>query len=227
MKGRDELGWRGRLVSLGFGLSIVLLSACGSVAARSQALGESGVRSPSGPQEPLDIRVIVDRFVFDQPDLMCKAGLVADASVAALGPAHWNSADGSRAANLDREVALARGYQIVTTVRFSKFTVLIDRRHGPTLELAQVGGRVGQDQYWADGFPKLVPAQRYLVVFNAGLAGGVGITQSLLLVYDAFPIDRQQMVLLRPQVIEQGRISQQELKLPLTQIAQQLSACAK
>jgi hypothetical protein len=50
-------------------------------------------------------------------------------------------------------------------------------------------------------------------------------TQRWLLVSQIFPVDAQGMVQLQPQTIEQGQVSQQEVKISLGDLAEQLSAC--
>ncbi len=174
----------------------------------------------------IDIQTYFSRFELDSPELMCKASLVMDTHVDAVGPSHWNTPDGARPPNADKDLILSKGYQIVAPIRSSRNAVLLDQRHAPTTEFVTLGGQIGQDRYRVDGFPQLSPGRRYLVVFTAGLAGGTGVTQSVLVAYNAFPIDSQEMVLLRQEVVEQGRVSQKQVKLPLAQIVQQLSRCS-
>ncbi len=185
--------------------------------------------SPSpatGAPTPIVIDGVASRFEFDTPRRMCDSVLVADATISVIGRSHWNTIDGSRSAAVDQQT-VAKGYQIVTPLQFSRIAILIDRRHAPTSEFASMGGTVGQDQYWMHGFPQLTAGQRYLIVFSPGLAAGARITQTLLLAYNAFPIDDQQVVLLKTKQVEQGHVSQEEVRLPLSQILQQLGSCPR
>ncbi len=86
---------------------------------------------------------------------------------------------------------------------------------------------MGQDEYWIHGFPLLTAGQRYLIVFSPGLSAGAGITQTLLVAYNAFPIDNQEVVVLKTKQVEQGHVTQEEVRLPLSQILQQLASCPR
>jgi hypothetical protein len=77
------------------------------------------------------------------------------------------------------------------------------------------------------GIAQLRPGVRYLIVFTPGAVAGKGISQAFLIASDVFSIDTEEMVLLKPRVVEQGRVSQEELKVPLSQVAQQLAACQR
>jgi hypothetical protein len=197
----------------------------------------SGSLSPPGPSAnpgplassgPIHEAIVVDRFPFDSPARMCSAVLVVDAAVKALGPGHWNTPNGLRPPDLDKQTLFSKGYQIVTPLELSRQRLLLDRRHRPTTEFATLGGWAGEDYYMVfDGTAQLHPGVRYLIVFTPGAVAGQGISQALLIASDVFPIDAEELVLLKPRVVEQGRVSQEELKLPLSQVAQQLAACQR
>jgi hypothetical protein len=84
---------------------------------------------------------------------------------------------------------------------------------------------VGVDQLHVD-LPQLAANARYLVVLvpMLDLQTG-GYSESRLGVIDAFPIDGHGMVVLKPQTIEQGVISQPEVRVPIGELAKQLQAC--
>ncbi len=216
----------------GLGVILALLTACGTAQsttppedARASHVSDQSADSGAG-LPPLSIRLEASRIIeFLSPSIMCEAaGLVADAAISQLGPSHWNTADGTRPASVDEDTAVKKGYQIVTALHFSRIKMLLDRRHKPTTEFASLGGTVGRDHYSMDPFPRLTAGRRYLIVFSAGLDAGVGVTQALLLAYNAFPIDAQEMVLLIPASAEQGHVTQ-EVRLPLSEIARQLTSC--
>jgi hypothetical protein len=120
---------------------------------------------------------------------------------------------------------LKSGYTIVTPVRFREMHNLVDHRSKPTVEIVMGGGMVGADQLHID-LPQLAPNTRYLVVLvpMLDLQTG-GYSESRLGVIDAFPIDGKGMVVLKPQTIEQGVISQAEVRVAIGDLAKQLQAC--
>jgi hypothetical protein len=190
--------------------------------------GTSANPRPVVSSEPIHEAVVVDRFPFDSPARMCSAVLVVDAAVKTLGPGHWNTPNGLRPPDLDKQTLFSKGYQIVTPVQLSRQQYLLDHRHQPTAEFATLGGWAGEDYYMVfQGIAQLRPGVRYLIVFTPGAVAGKGISQAFLIASDVFSIDTEEMVLLKPRVVEQGRVSQEELKVPLSQVAQQLAACQR
>ncbi len=215
-------------------LAIVLLLALAGCEAspganptgRANSASQSTTSQNVAPQQGLNLHFDESRFEFNSPSLMCKGLLVAEGIVGAQGPSHWNTPTGSRPANLDRLGVIKGGYMIYTPIQFSSLHILIDYRTKQTHEFVTLGGKVGQDQFWIDGFPQLTVSGHYLMLFTPSQMVGVkGYNQDTLIVYNAFPIDAQGMVLLQPKIVEQGQVSQQEVKMPLSQIEQQLATC--
>jgi len=105
-------------------------------------------------------------------------------------------------------------------------TVNRDHRSQATNEYVVLGGIVSPDSWEDNSFPRPKVGQRVLMVFAPSqLAGGSRVTQATLLVYQAFSIDSFGMVTLQRQTIEQGQISEREVKLPLSEVRTDLSQC--
>ncbi len=211
--------------ALGLGASLQAVKQRGLGTDPGPAATPAATSPPSASSSPIHESIDLTRLlVFDSPARMCSAALVMDAVVDGLGPGHWNTPDGSRPPELDKHTLLSKGYQIVTPVRLSRQQILLDRRREPTAELATLGGTAGEDEYTVYGIAQLRPGVRNLIVFSAGLVGGQGISHAHLIANDAFPIDAQELVVLKPRTVEQGQVSE-EVRVPLSHIAQQLTAC--
>lgn len=197
-------------------LAPVVLGGCGAPSASSNASQTSSVPTP------IDITIEVDRFEFTTPQAMCQAPLVADVVAGAHGQGHWNTPSGSLPATLD----LTQGYFILTPLQVASVHPLLDRRQEQTREFVLVGGQIGRDIMRVEDFPWLITGSRYLVVFApAHLVGPPATAQATLEVYNAFPVDAHDIVTLQQQSIEQGKISQPTITMPLAQVQQRLAAC--
>lgn len=211
-----------RWLVLGSLAAIALLILVGD---RAQPQSSRAGARASTVSKGIDIRGESTRLIFDTPARMCKASLVAEVTVSALGRSHWNSAEGSRPQNLDGRALLKKGYAILTPVRFAQMNVLADHRGRPTAEFVTLGGTVGQDQFWLHDMPQLRPAARYVAVFVPSFNVQAGtLTDATLGAIDAFPIDAGGMVLLHTQSVEQG-ITQPEVKIRLSELRQTLLTC--
>ncbi len=191
------------------------------------ACGSSGSGQASYP--PLNLHFDADRYEFTTPQSMCPSVLTSEVMVGSHGQAHWNTANGQRPQIADSQKIVDQGYRIYTPVLFAQHHPLIDHRPAPTKEFVTVGGQVGQDRMFVDPFPQLQDGGHYVVVFGPGSQpAGRGKTADWLVVYDAFPVDGQGMVLLQaagsPNEPGPGQ-PQPEIKLSLTDLKQQLTAC--
>lgn len=201
-------------------LAPAVLAGCGAPSASSHA-SKAGLASTS-----INITIEADRFEFTTPQAMCKAPLVADIIAGTYGQAHWNTPSGSHSVTLDHQTILTQGYFIFTPLQVVSVHPLLDRRQEQTQEFVLVGGQVGRDVMRVEDFPWLITGSRYLVVFApAHVVGTPVTTQTTLEVYNAFPIDSHDIVTLQQQSIEQGKIAQPTITMPLVQIQQQLAAC--
>jgi hypothetical protein len=128
----------------------------------------------------------------------CQETLVALAYVTALGPSQWNTTDGNRPANLDASTLVQQGYEIETTVSFTQTFLLVDHRGAqPTRGLVIIGGVDGADSYQADGAPRLITGDRYLLVFGPTYdASAHAYTTARLMITNAYPVNAQQQVVL-------------------------------
>lgn len=162
---------------------------------------------------------------FDNPTDMCTATLVAVGSVVGFGSSHWNTADGLRPMDASFKTVATNGYLIYTPVNLSLSVIPVDHRTSTTREFDVMGGQVGNDSYRAAAFDQPVTGRQYLLVLFPGIDGSRAVQSELsMVVYRAFPIIARG-VELRPKLVEQGNVSQQELVMPLPSILQQLAAC--
>lgn len=175
---------------------------------------------------PLTVNMANDRFEITTPAQMCGTLLVSEGIVSAYSAGHWNTADGTRPPKLN-EVALVRGgYTILTPFQIVRMTADHDRRKTATLEYVTAGGTVGQDSWHDSAFPHPVVGRQEVMVFVPTQVPGGSFTQQSLTLYEAFPIDSSNMVTLQPQTIEQGHVSQTEVKISLTELRSDLERCA-
>lgn len=163
--------------------------------------------------------------------IACTQILVADVTVGQLLPSHWNTPHGLRPPDVTARNPNSGGAGIYTPVTFSQMQVLVDHRAQwanalPTREYALSGGTVGQDQITDLDAPQLLPGHRYLVIFIPGLnAHATSYTGQWLIIWGAYPITTQNMVVVQQRDVEQGAVVQQEQDVPLAQIAHQLAGC--
>jgi hypothetical protein len=196
-------------------------------AATSTAAPPTPTATPVRP--PLILGFVADGWYYNRPEYMCGATMVAEVIVSETGPSRWNTPDGARPATDDVVAIQKAGWKIVTPVQFSRFNVLEDQRTKRTQQFLMLGGQVGQDQYWVSPFPKLTVGSRYVVVFTPDndLVNG-GYTEDRLIVYEAFPIDQQDIVTLQvagnPNEPGVGPV-QQQVTIPLAQLSLDLAHC--
>jgi hypothetical protein len=197
------------------GLMVFLLAGC------------AGGQSSAGP---IHLHSESSRLQMITPELMCKAILVMDVGVASLGQAHWNTPDGTRPASADALTLASNGYRIFTPIHFSHMHIHVDYRSQPTKEFATVGGRVGSDVD-EESYPQVKPQQNYLLTLVYGIQAEQGEIKNVLIVNDAFPIDAQGIVTLRPAHTEFGPGGKNQVEnfpaitRPLAQIVQELADC--
>lgn len=203
-------------------LTVVMTVACGPAQASDVASTRSSATAGGG----VHVSFANDRVEVTSPPQMCTWPLVADAIVASYGQGHWDTVDGTRPPGLTQFGLIQQGYAIFTPVKFAQMAIDRDHRSRATTEYAVLGGIVGTDSWDDTSFPKPNIGHRVLMVFAPSqLAGGSLVTQATLLVYEAFSIDAFDMVTLQRQTIEQGQISQRELKLSLSEVRADLSRC--
>jgi hypothetical protein len=176
---------------------------------------------------PLNVHLTGDKVPINTVADLCHYTLVADVTVKTLGQPHWNTPTGARPAGPVDDIQVARhGYRIYSPLIFSQMRIFVDHRSQPTSEYANVGGQVGQDQIWIDDFSLLTNGSRYVAVFVPTIdAQTEGYTEKILFASDAFPVDAQGMVLFKPQLVEQGVVTQKEQKFALSDMEQQLAGC--
>lgn len=214
----------------------VLFAGCGATASagakRSAATFTAAPPTPTATpiRPPLIMREVYDGWRFTTPKDMCQGTpLVAEVIVGGTGPGRWTTPDGARPATSDYRAIEKAGWHIVTPVRFSRFNILLDHRTSQTQEFLMLGGQVGQDSEEAIPFPQLAIGARYVVVFSPDndLATGK-YTEVRLLVFNAFPIDQQNIVTLQvagdPNEPGVGPV-QQQIMIPLSQLQQDLAHC--
>jgi hypothetical protein len=202
---------------------VILLIAAAALTVH--AAGSPGRVPNTTAGQPLNLLEHVDRFVFDTPALMCQSDLVVDAQFAGRGTSHWTTPNGQRPQGVDSRTLLARGYSIVTPINFASAHPLLDHRRLATSEFVVLGGQVGQDRIASDSAP-LKAGSRYVLVAVPNADAQTGRwTERSLVVLDAFPIDSQGMVTLRPQIIEQGKVSQALVRVSLSQLHTQVGSC--
>lgn len=210
--------------------ALVLLFSLGATAACSSTGSRQVSHSTQqAPYPSVNLRIEADRYEYTTPQSMCLSVLTSDVVVAAHGKAHWNTPNGQRPTISSSNTIVVQGYRIYTPVLFSQPQLLVDHRPSPTKEFVQVGGQVGMDSMFIDPYPQLKDGGRYVIVFAPGLLpAGQGKTADSLVVYDAFPVDSQGMVLLQaagsPNEPGPGQ-PQPEIKTSLTSLEQQLAAC--
>lgn len=188
-------------------LALVLLAGCDS--------GQVG-----GGSQGYAIRVTFNARPITAMSQFCQETLVALAFVTALGPSQWNTASGNRPANLDANALVQQGYEIETTVNFYQSFLLVDHRGSqPTRGLVIIGGVDGADSYQADGAPRLVTGNRYLLVFGPTYdATARTYTTSKLMITNAYPVNAKQEVVLPVS----GSATQ---PMTLNSLFKQLSSC--
>jgi hypothetical protein len=204
--------------------SLLTLMAAFSVAACGSLPAVGSGNSANG-DVPVHVSVDSDRFEIITPAQMCGVVLVADGNVSAYAPGHWNTGNGKRPAGLDERGLIQQGYSIMTPIRLSAMTADRDRRTLPTAEYVVLGGMVGQDSWKDTSFPHPRMGLRVLMVFVPSQVPGGTFTQQSLTLFEAFPIDSAGMVTLLPQTIEQGKVSQSEVKVSLIELRNDLSKC--
>lgn len=205
-------------------LAVVILLLTGCDVAQPNGPHGSAPSSSGASSTGITIQGSADRPLFNTPELMCKATLVVDAGISALGASHWNTPDGTRPPTVDANTIIKQGYIIYTPLLFSYMHTRVDRRKQPTSEFATVGGQVGKDQYWMD-FPRVTPHRQYVLVFGiASDRQGQSPSGKMMGVEDAFPISTQGIVTLQPGDVEQGTVTP-PVTMPLSQLSQQLAGC--
>ncbi|HEX9068813.1 MAG TPA: hypothetical protein VF807_08590 [Ktedonobacterales bacterium] len=205
---------------------LVMLPGCGTAvhsSARAQA-------QPTAPVEPIDITGVADGIQFHTPQELCGAPWpVAEVIVASVNPSTWNTTDGLRPVGVGERDIVNKGYMIYTPMTLAQIAVLHDPKNSLQVmpEIVTLGGKVGQDQIAIAPYPHLQAGGHYIITLVPALDNLVTKNPPRRsIVSQAFPIDAQGNVMLRQQVIEQGQISQYELKVSLASLKQQLAACA-
>lgn len=185
------------------------------------------------------LNIDADRYEYNTPANMCHAPMIADVIVGTTGQSHWNTTNEvppsvlsqSLPANQVKEALFSGGYMIYTPVAFTSMNILFDHRttKPSSEEFAMVGGQQGTTQVTMAEYPSLQASTRYLVVFTPGLNASTHTLDSQWqLVYNAFPIDAQGMVLLQQAGSPNERGSgqpQPEVKIAFSDLQQQLAAC--
>ncbi|HEY7356280.1 MAG TPA: hypothetical protein VH590_07430 [Ktedonobacterales bacterium] len=201
----------------------------GLVAALSLLAG--CIVGPGSQSNGITVRVSDDKIPLNTPERMCGASLVVDAQIAALGPGHWNTPDGSRPPG-DAKTISESPYAIYTPLRLSAPHTYLDQRKQPTStkEFDVIGGTVGADRYIEEDAPHVAVGQRYLLIFIPGPDLPTHTyTEAWLYLTEAFPIDAQGIVTLQGAHTEEGQNNQIEnfpaVTMPLSQIVQQLANC--
>ena len=213
--------WLAALVLL---LSLGATAACSSTGSGQITHSRQQVSYPS-----VNLRIEADRYEYTTPQSMCLSVLTSDVVVASHGKTHWNTPNGQRPTISSSNTIVTQGYRIYTPVLFAQHQPLVDHRPAPTKEFVQVGGQVGTDSIFIDPYPQLKDGGHYVIVFAPGLLpADQGKTADSLVVYDAFPVDSQGMVLLQaagsPNEPGSGQ-PQPEIKISLTSLKQQLATC--
>ena len=208
-------------------LIVALLgTACG---AQVGPLGDS--RASGTPQPPTGATarqyvVHSDRVELDTPSAMCGAIYVEVATVRGFGTSHWNT-PGGVAPTGDLDNAVRRlGYLIYTPITTSDMKALVDHRTVAPTEYVTDGGRLDGVGTRDDGYPELTTGSRYVLVFTPTVRGGIdGIDTSVLVVHNAFPVLSGDKVQLQRMTVEQGRVTQPDLTISLSDLVAQLSRC--
>lgn len=206
---------------------VLLLTLATAACSASNATSATGSNIAAYPT--VDVHVDTFRYEFNTPQSMCSSILTSDVIVGSHGQPHWNTSNGQRPPIAESKAITDAGYRIYTPVLFAKSQALIDHRPAPTSEFVTLGGKAGSDSMYFDPFPQIQDGKQYVIVFGPGsLQAGQGKATDWLVVYDAFPVDGQGMVLLQaagsPNEPGSGQ-PQPEIKLSLTDLKQQLAAC--
>lgn len=232
-----QYSWRFFLQACIALFTLAVLAGCGSVQPSQTSLTSSTSQKTQSPQANIVLDLDVDRYEFNTPANMCRAPMISDVTISSLGQSHWNTANKSAPSLLSQsslsssqmKQSLVKGsFQIYTPFHMAKINTVLDRRSskGTPEEFAMMGGQQGTVSMNIGEYPRLEPAKRYLVVFVPALnATTKSLTYQWLLAYNAFPIDGNGMVLLQPKIVEHGKTEQQEIKVPLSQLLQQLASC--
>ncbi|GHO63262.1 hypothetical protein KSC_021540 [Ktedonobacter sp. SOSP1-52] len=215
--------------------TLTVLVGCGSVQPSQTSQTSSISQQTQSPQASIVLDLDVDRYEFNTPANMCHAPMISDVTVSSLGQSHWNTANKSVPSLLSQpslsprqmKQSLVQGsFQIYTPFHMAKINTVLDRRSskGTPEEFAMMGGQQGTMSMQVGEYPRLEPAKRYLVVFVPALnATTKSLMYQWLLAYNAFPIDGTGMVSFQPKIVEHGKTEQQEVKVPLSQLLQQLA----
>lgn len=211
-------------------LVMIGLAACGTTqttsgtpAASARTISQQG--STLNSQQRLTLHFDGYRQEIRTPAQMCGWTLVAETNVTGVGQGYWNTPGSTRPNDLSRKTALRNGYRIYTPMKLTFLHIYIDARRQPTHDFAFDGGQVGADRMSMEDYPQ-VTSGHYLMVFAPTMmAEQKGYDTARLTLYSAFPINSQGLVQLQPQIVEQGQVSQKEVDMPLSQVAQQLSTC--
>ncbi len=200
--------------------------------AQAGAPGDAGTGGTAPPQTGTAARQYdfhSDRVELDTPSAMCRAIYVEVATVRGSGASHWNSPGGA-APTGDLDTAVRRlGYLIYTPISTSDTKPLVDHRTAAPAapaEYVSYGGRVGGVGIRDDGYPQLGMGDRDILVFVPAIQGGNGrIDTGVLVAHNAFPVLGGDRVQLKRKTMEQGRVSQQERTISLSDLVAQLSKC--
>ncbi len=167
---------------------------------------------------------MTSRLGLTVPDMRTQV-LTVDATVERLLPDHCSTPDGLRPVADLTERQARQSYPIYTPLVFSRMQVLVDHRQEPTEAFVLAAGRLTNGGFTSEGSRLLTPGLRYLLVFIPGLnALARTYTQQWLIVYEAYRIDEQGMVVLKEQIVEQEVVSQQEEKVPLSKLIRYLAS---
>lgn len=212
---------------------LIFLAGCGNPSAPQT---HQTTQTGQANQATLVIDLDVDRYEFTTPASMCNAPMIAEVVAGPSGQSHWNTADKAPPSLLSQAMPIRQlkdalikgGYMIYTPIQFTSMTIVLDHRSAkqPPEEFVMVGGQQGITKMTVGAFPHLTASTRYLVVFTPGLnATTHQLTLQWQVVYEAFPIDAQNMVLLQAKSVEHGQVAQPEVKMPLSTLLQQLAGC--
>lgn len=155
------------------------------------------------------------------PASLCNSALVVEGALAAYGPGHWNSADGSRPSSFTTRDVIGHAYRIYTPMRFSQWHVLLDRRGQPTREYVVLGGTAGHDSFYMSPYPQPRIGQLGIMIFISGMHATTAPNQPLqnapdiMVLYAVLPVNAQQVVTFPPT----------GLQVPVSQVQAQLAKC--
>lgn len=206
-------------------LLVLLGTACGAPGGAATVTQDNG--SPDSPAatggRQYDFHS--DRAELNTPSAMCRALYVAVATVRGFGASHWNTSGGTApSGDIDKAVRQL-GYLIYTSILTADTKALVDHRTSTTAGLVAHGGRVGSIGIRDDAYPVLRTGASYVLVFVPTIQGGADrIDPTVLVAHNAFPISGDR-ALLQPRIVEQGRVTQQEVTVSLAELGTQLSRC--